>query len=329
MLRVLSGGIQTLVEDWLGRSGYLDKGIAPSGAMDHFALRAGNLIVANHLNEAALEITAGYFSAQFETAAVVAITGAHLTPKLNGNPVPLWEAIRVSKGDVFTSGNAGKGTLGFREYLAIAGGIDVPTYLGSKSTAVYGSFGGYNGRALKKGDELKLLRPEKTLPSIEGRRFKADLIPKYSRNWEMRAVPGPNGAPDYFSEEGMELFFTEEFLAQVLSDRSGIRLTGPSPKWAKTREVAGRHPSNVLMDHGYAVPGGLNVSGDTPILFPREGPTTGGYVCALTIIRADQWMFGQIVPGIDKVKFVYCTLDKAIPVKQEQDKIFSEKSILH
>jgi len=327
MLKVLSSGIQTLVEDWIGRVGYLDKGIAPSGAMDHFAIRAANLIIGNPLNEAVLEITAGSFSAEFETGAVIAVTGADLNPKLNGNPIPPWETIKISKGDVFTSGNLGKDILGFREYLAVAGGIDVPMYLDSKSTAVYGGFGGYKGRALKTGDEIDFSKQGKDLKDLEGRKFKVPLVPEYSKKWEMRAIPGPNAAPDYFSDEGMELFFTEEFLTQVFSDRSGIRLTGPKPIWAKEREVAGRHPSNVLMDHGYSVPGGLNISGDTPIIFPREAPTTGGYVCALTVIYADQWMLGQIVPGRDTVRFVYCTPDEAVQVKKEQDKVFGEKSI--
>jgi len=329
MLKVLSAGVQTLVQDWMGREGYLDKGVAPSGAMDHFAVRTGNLIVGNSLNEAVLEITAGLFAAVFQTDTVIAITGANLAPQLNANPIPLWEATKISKGAVFTSGNLRKDTLGFREYLAIAGGIDVPMYLGSKSTAIYGGFGGYEGRALKKGDELKLSKPGGDLKSIEGRRFKVALIPKYSKNWEMRAVPGPDGVPDYFSEEGMEFFFTEEFLTQLSSDRSGIRLAGPKLRWAKEREVSGRHPSNVLMDHAYSVPGALNICGDTPIIFPREGPTLGGYVCALTVIYADQWMLGQIVPGRDTVKFIYCTPDEATQIRKEQDKVFEEKSIIH
>lgn len=328
MLKVLSGGIQALVEDWIGREGYLDKGIAPSGAMDHFAVRAGNLIVANSLNEAVIEITAGSFAAKFETDAVIAVTGADLGPRIGGKLIPLWQAIKITKGDVVTSGNLGKDSLGFRQYLAIAGGIDVPVYLSSKSTAVYGSFGGYQGRALKRGDELKLLTPQRDLESIEGRQFRAELIPKYAKMWEIRAIPGPDAAPDYFSEEGMELFFTQEFGTQVLSDRSGIRLSGPSLGWAKARQASGRHPSNVLMDHGYSTPGGLNVSGDTPIILPREGPTTGGYVCALTVIYADQWMLGQIFLGRDTVKFVYCTPEEAVEIRKQQAKIFEEKSIV-
>jgi len=327
MLKVLNGGIQTLVQDWAGRVGRLDEGIAPSGAMDHFAIRAANLIVGNPLNEAALEISGGLFSAEVKVDTIIAVTGANLNPSLNGQPIPLWEAISVKKGDMFASGNIGANSLGLREYLAIAGGIDVPPYLGSKSTTTYGGFGGYEGRALKEGDELELLKPEEDLSGVVGRRFKTKLIPKYSNKWEMRAIPGPNGAPDYFSEEGMELFFTAEFHAQVFSDRAGIRLTGPELGWAKEREVEGRHPSTLMSEHGYSVPGALNISGDTPILLPREGPTMGGYICALTVIYADQWMLGQIVPGRDTVKFIYCTPDEANKIRKEQEKVFQEDSI--
>jgi len=287
MLKVLNGGIQTLVQDWAGRVGRLDEGIAPSGAMDHFAIRAANLIVGNPLNEAALEISGGLFSAEAKVDTVIAVTGANLNPSLNGQPIPLWEALSVKKGDMFTSGNIGANSLGLREYLAIAGGINVPPYLGSKSTTTYGGFGGYEGRSLKEGD----------------------------------------GAPDYFSEEGMELFFTAEFHAQVFSDRAGIRLTGPELGWAKEREVEGRHPSTLMSEHGYSVPGALNISGDTPILLPREGPTMGGYICALTVIYADQWMLGQIVPGRDTVKFIYCTPDEANKIRKEQEEVFQENSI--
>jgi len=327
MLKVLNGGIQTLIEEWRGRMGYLDVGISRTGVMDHFAARAANLILDNNLNEVLIEVTGGGFSVQFETDTIISITGVNLNPKLNGDSIPLWEAIKVSKGDILTTENMNINTLGFRQYLAIAGGIDLPNYLGSKSTAVYGAFGGYKGRALKKGDELNLLKPKRDLKSIKGRRFNNNLIPKYNRKWVMRAIPGPNGAPDYFSEEGMELFFTAEFKTQIFSDRSGIRLVGPKLTWAKRRVAGEGHPSNIV-DQGYPGPGCLNISGDTPILFPRECPTLGGYVCALSVIYADQWMFGQIIPGKDIVKFVYCTPEEAVRIRKEQNEIFEEKSII-
>lgn len=325
MLKVVSGGIQTLVEDWKGREGYLGTGIGPAGAMDHFAIRAANLLVGNSLNEAGLEIAAGLFSAEFGTDAVIAVTGANFIPKLNGEPIPLWEAIRVNRGDVFHSGNSTKDTIGFREYLAIAGGVDVPLYLGSKATSVCAGFGGYKGRALRKGDILKLSKPKEKLENIVGRRFNSSYIPKYSRTWVLRAIPGPNAAPEYLSEEGMEALYTEEFRVQVMSDRVGVRLDGPKPKWAKGR-VGGTHPSNVDIDHGYAT-GALNISGDVPIILPIESPPRGGFVCALGLIYADQWMVGQMVPGIDTVKFAFCTADEATKARKGVDGIFVEESI--
>ncbi|GAJ23235.1 unnamed protein product, partial [marine sediment metagenome] len=129
MLKVLNGGIQSLIVDWIGRIGYLDLGISRSGAMDHFAARAANLIVGNNLNEALIEVICAGFSVQFETDTVVSITGTNLNPKLNGNSISLWEAIRVNKGDILAIENMRSDTLGFRQYLAIAGGIDVPIYL--------------------------------------------------------------------------------------------------------------------------------------------------------------------------------------------------------
>ena len=122
---------------------------------------------------------------------------------------------------------------------------------------------------------------------------------------------------------------TAEFKSQVFSDRSGIRLTGPALGWAKERQVEGRHPSTLMSEHGYSVPGALNISGDTPILLPREGPTMGGYICALTVIYVDQWMMGQIVLGRDTVKFIYCTPDEAKALRIEQNEIFEESSIIH
>ncbi len=327
MLKILSGGIQTLIEEPKGRTGYLDLGIAHSGTMDHFSGRAANLIVENDINEAVIEITGGLFTAEFEEDTVIAITGGDFGPTLNGEKIPMWEAIQVKKGDVVKSGNCGKGSLGFRQYWSFAGGIDVPLFLGSKSTAIYGGFGGYEGRALKKGDNVKLIKPTKDLNGIVGRKFKQENIPQYSKKWEMRAIPGPNAAPDYFTEEGLELYFSEELKSQVFADRSGIRFTGPKPIFAKERMTGGGHPSNV-MDQGYPGPGCINMSGETPILFPRECPTSGGFACMLSVIYADQWIMGQIVPGTDSIKFIYCTPEEALKARKEQNELLTEKSII-
>lgn len=327
MAKVLVPGIQSIIEEWQGRKGYMDVGIAHSGTMDHYAARFANLLVGNDLNEALIEITAANFVIEFEEETVIAITGADSKPKIDDTEIELWRTYRVKPGNRLNLGRIGSEVNGFRQYLAVAGGVNADEYLGSKSTAVYGGFGGIEGRALKREDIITFGKPSKSLEDLEGRTVKKELKPTYRQRWEMRAIPGPNGAPDFFTEEGMELFFTATYKAQLICDRSGIRLDGPKPIFNAERAAAGGHPSNIT-DHGYPGPGCLNISGDTPIILPREGPTSGGYVCALSIIYVDQWMMGQIVPGRDEVKFTYCTLDEAIELRKEQNKIFVEDSIV-
>jgi len=153
MLKVLNGGIETLVEDWPGRLGYLGKGMASSGAFDNVALQFANLLVGNIPGEAGLEIAGGYFEGEFTDDAVISLTGTDMKPTINGQPVPLWESIQVNKGDAIKFGHFGE--FGFRTYLAVAGGIDVPVYLKSKSTCIFGGYGGFEGRKLQPGDVIK------------------------------------------------------------------------------------------------------------------------------------------------------------------------------
>jgi len=328
MLKILNGGIQSLIVEWPGRIGYLNLGFAPSGPFDHFAARTANLIVGNPITEAVIEIATGYFAAEFTTDTIIAVTGADFTSTLNGEPIPLWEAIEVKKGDVFESGKITKDTLGFREYLAVAGGFDIPPYMGSETTSLYGGFGGYKGRALKTGDVLPLRKPSKKLEDLVDRKVNPKFIPKYDKEWELKAIPGPNGAPDFFAEEGMEQFFSTKYQVQIESDRSGIRLSGSKPIWSESRKKECKgHPSNIF-DHGYPVPGTVNVTGDTPIILGPEGPTLGGFVCAMHVIYADQWKLGQMYPGRDIVKFKYCTLKEATHLRKEQNRLFTETSLL-
>lgn len=326
MAKVIVSGIQSIIEEWQGRKGYMDIGIANSGTMDHYSARFANLLVGNDLNEALIEITGANFVMEFEEESVIAVTGADSNPKINGAEIALWQTHSVQKKDRLDIGRIGAQVNGFRQYLAVAGGVNSDEYLGSKSTAIYGGFGGVEGRSLKRGDNLTFGKPSKPLDDLIKRRIKKHLIPLYGQKWQMRAIPGPNGAPDFFTEEGMELFFSATYKAQLICDRSGIRLDGPKPIFNAERAAAGGHPSNIT-DHGYPGPGCLNISGDTPIILPREGPTSGGYVCALSIIYVDQWMMGQIVPGRDEVEFIYCTLDEAVELRKRQNAVFVEGSI--
>jgi len=320
MAKVLSAGLQTLIETWKGRPGYMELGISHSGTMDNYASRFANLLVGNDLNDPLIEITAGNFAISFEEEKIVAITGANFPCKLAGEPVAMWESFAVKPGDLLQIGALTPDVQGFRVYIAVSGGVDVPEFLGSKATAVYGSFGGYQGRALKRGDILTFCESTK---GKAGMKVADKYIPVYSDMWEMRAIPGPDGAPDFFTEEGMELFFSATWKTQTLADRSGIRLSGPAPIFSPERKAAGGHPSNIT-DHGYPGPGCVNVSGETPILFPREAPTSGGYVCALSVVYADQWMMGQICPGKDSVKFVVSTQEEANELRREQNAVFED-----
>lgn len=326
MLKVLNGGIETVVEDWPGRIGYLDNGMSSSGAFDHVALGFANLLAGNSPGEAGLEITGGYFEAEFEVDTVISVTGTDMKPTVNNQPIPLWKSIRITKGDIIRFSHFGE--FGFRSYLGVAGGIDVPVYLGSKSTCLFGSYGGYEGRKLQSGDVVKFGQPQESLADLQGRKVKPDAAPQYSREWSLRAMPGPNAAPDYLTREGMDYLFEQSFKIQHSSNRSAYRLQeAKGLAFAKMDGgVAGSHPSNVL-DHAYAIRGALNICGNTPVLLIADGPTLGGYMCALNVINADLWKIGQGAIGRDYIKFVYCTQEEAIQARIQQREWLSEKSL--
>jgi 5-oxoprolinase (ATP-hydrolysing) subunit C len=327
MLKVIKGGVESVVEDWPGRVGYLDNGMASSGAFDPIALGLGNVCVGNASGEAGIEIAGGYFEAGFDDAAVIAVTGTDMKATLNGQPIPMYEAVKVGKGDEIKFSHFGD--VGFRGYLTVAGGIDVPPYLGSKSTCIFGSYGGFEGRKLQPGDEIKIGAPSASLDSLAGRRIKADKRPKMEREWSLRSVPGPNAAPDYVTEEGMEQLFSASFKVSLTSNRSAYRVSEVDPAKFFARKdggVGGSHPSNVL-DHAYAIRGTMNVCGNMPILLIADGPTLGGYINALQVINADLWKIGQGTPGRDSFKFVYCTPEEAIGARKEMRAWLSEASL--
>jgi len=326
MLKVINGGIETLVEDWPGRLGYLGKGMASSGAFDNVALQFANLSVGNVPGEAGLEITGGYFEAEFVEDGVISLTGTDMQPTINDQPVPMWESMAVSKGDKIKFGHFGE--FGFRIYMGIAGGIDVPPYLKSKSTCIFGGYGGFEGRKLEPGDIVKSGKPNQDLKSLTGRKLRKGVIPEYSREWQLRATPGPNAAPDYVTQEGMDFLFENSFKIQHTSNRSAYRLDEVPDYFFARKDggVGGSHPSNIV-DHAYAMRGALNVCGNTPIILIADGPTLGGYFCALTVINADLWKIGQGTPSRDFIKFDLCTQDEATEARREQKALFTEESL--
>jgi urea carboxylase len=312
-LEILKGGVETTVQDYPGRLGYWDLGIPPSGPLDDYSFRLANVLVGNRPTEAALEVTAGMFSMRMKNESLLAITGADMQPKLNESPALMWESFLVKEGDVLSFGIA-KAT-GFRAYVAIAGGIDVPSYLGSKSTFAAGAFGGHEGRVLKASDLLKTGRPSAEIRKLAGRKVKTNVIPKFSNILEVEAMLGPQASPDFVTEEDVKTFFSEVHKVDRNSNRLGYRLAPRKWSWARQDGgVAGKHPSNII-DNGYSV-GSLNVSGDQPIILMRDGPSAGGFICLCCVVTGAMWKVGQAAPARDSLKFKMVSHQEAIELRK-------------
>ena len=324
MIEVLEGGIQTTVQDFPGRQGLLDQGICPAGPFDNLAFRLANLLVGMKPGVAGLEITAGNFQARFDDDAVIAITGADMQPKLDGEPLPLWQSHHVRRGQTLTMGSVAGA--GFRSYLGVLGGIDVPEYMGSHATYVPGGIGGFEGRALKKGDRVAIGASRLIPDQIAGRRVKSFVTPVYTAEWELEAVPGPQAAPDYWTWDDYDHFFSHNWKLDRNSNRMGYRLEPHSWQWArKTGGVAGGHPSNIL-DNGYAV-GAVNISGDQPIILCVDGPTLGGFVCAAGVAYGAMWKLGQMVPGRDHIRFKELSIAEAADLARATEALIDDANL--
>lgn len=316
---VLEGGTQSTVQDYPGRLGHWDVGVPPSGPMDPWAFRIANRLVGNPPSSAGLELTLSGPTLRFNTSAVIALTGAEMSATLDDKPLPFWHSLRVKAGAVLRLGAIQHG--GMRAYLAVKYGLDVPDYLGSKSTFTLGQFGGHAGRALRAGDVLRI-NPGPVFGQPEAsvlRKLPNALVPTYSREWDIAVLYGPHGAPDFFQPDDITDLFSSTYEVHFNSARTGVRLIGPKPRWARTDGgEAGLHPSNIH-DNAYAV-GTIDFTGDMPILLGPDGPSLGGFVCPATIIAADLWKIGQLKPG-DKVRFrsVSATLARKREVAQEAE----------
>lgn len=324
MIEVIEGGIQATIQDFPGRQGLLDQGICPAGPFDNLAFRLANLLAGNEPGEAGLEITAGNFKARFDQDAVIAVTGANMRPTIDGEPIELWRSYRIGSGQTLALSTV-EGP-GFRSYLAVGGGFDVPAYQGSKATYVPGAIGGFEGRALKKGDRVPLGAGPPDLDALAGRRVRSSAIPNYSGEWELEAVPGPQAAPDYWTWDDYDHFFSHSWKLDRNSNRMGYRLEPYGWQWArKTGGVAGGHPSNIL-DNGYAV-GAVNISGDQPIILCVDGPTLGGFVCAAGVAYGAMWKLGQMVPGRDSIRFKELSIDEASDLARATDALIDESNL--
>ena len=314
---VLSAGTQTSVQDFPGRLGYWAVGVPPSGPMDSRALRLGNRLLGNDEGAAALEITMSGPLLRFNTDAVVAVTGAEIPVTLDGVVQPINTALLIKAGSTLALGSiAGAGA---RSYLSIRGGIQVPDYLGSKSTFTLGQFGGHGGRALRAGDVLHIpaLTDRQT-----GAKLPAELYPALPAVREIRVIYGPHGAPEYFTPAYIDTFFATAWEVHFNSSRTGVRLIGPKPEWVReSGGEAGLHPSNIH-DNPYAI-GAVDFTGDMPVILGPDGPSLGGFVCLVTIIEADLWQLGQLKAG-DKVRFAPVDIATARELAQNNAREYAE-----
>ncbi|WP_313055115.1 urea carboxylase [Pseudomonas lopnurensis] len=294
---VISAGTQTSVQDFPGRLGYWAVGVPPSGPMDSRALRLGNALLGNPADAAGLEITMSGPTLRFNCDAVVAVIGAEIPVRLDDVPQPMCTALFVPAGSTLAIGTiAGAGA---RSYLCLRGGVQVPDYLGSRSTFTLGQFGGHAGRALRAGDVLHLAPLADPTAGASLSPAQCNALPAVR---ELRVIYGPHGAPEYFTQGYIETFFATDWEVHFNSSRTGVRLIGPKPEWVRdSGGEAGLHPSNIH-DNPYAI-GAVDFTGDMPVILGPDGPSLGGFVCPVTIIEADLWQLGQLKAG-DKVRFV-------------------------
>lgn len=293
---VLDGGVMTTIQDYPGRVGYWNVGVPPSGPMDHLAFRLANQLVGNAEGVAGIEVTLIGPSLKFNTDAVIAVTGPAMDLQLNDQPVAMWQSHVIKAGSTLKMGKVL--TDGCRTYLAVKGGFDVPDYLGSKSTFTLGQFGGHGGRAIRVGDVLRVFKLE---AQAAVKILAPEAQPAYTNQWEIGVLYGPHGAPDFFTEDDIAMFFSTDWEVHYNSNTTGIRLIGPKPTWArKDGGEAGLHPSNIH-DNAYAI-GAVDFTGDMPVILGPDGPSLGGFVCPATIVQAELWKMGQLKAG-DKIRF--------------------------
>jgi len=319
---VIEPGVFTTIQD-LGRKGYFASGIPPSGAMDRFALRMGNLLVKNPLGEAGIEMTAIGMKVKILQETIIALTGAEFEVQLNGNSLPLWETVHLREGDLLYIGKAKKG---WRGYVCVAGGIDVPPILGSKSTYTLGGLGGIRGRMLKKGDVINVGSSRFSLEALKGRRTKDSILLEASSERELRVVLGPQD--DHVKEESIEVFLNSDYKVSIRSNRVGYRFEGPQlffKERAESRD-AGLDPSNIV-DDGNAI-GAIQIpGGKEPICLGPDGVTMGGYVKIACLIAADMDRMAQLKPK-DIMRFKNVTVDEACSILEKSNANVTEENIL-
>lgn len=287
-----SGGLLTTIQD-AGRLGYQRYGLGVSGAVDVHAYIYANILVGNQKNEAVLELTLLGPTIEFTTGSVIAITGGDLAPAINGKPFPMYQAVRVNKGDMLSFGTPRSGC---RAYIAFAGGLAVTPVMGSRSTYIKANLGGYEGRKLTAGDEIAFRKPRACPPNLERRKMEPDV---FGGSYTVRVLMGPQ--EDRFTKAGISTFLSQPYSVSNEFDRMGYRLSGP-----KIEHVT---DGNIITDG--IVFGAIQVpDSGQPIIMLSDRQTTGGYAKIASVINVDMPMVAQCKAG-DTIRFVETDIETA------------------
>lgn len=321
MLEVVKPGLETSVQDWPGRLGFWNQGFPPSGPMDSWSFRLANVLVGNAPGDAALECQFMGPSLKFQADRVVAVTGADMRPKVDGEDIPMWESVAVRKGQTLALAVP---KFGARAYIAVAGGLLTEPWLNSRSTFHKAGVGGMEGRAVQAGQVV----PAGEGKGKAGRKVRPDRRPSISENkrWEVEVVAGPND--DWVDAAGHKMFLSADWKLSAKSDRTGFRLDGP--EWTftdKARNKAPEHgsePSNII-DQGYPC-GAINLAGQTPIILVNDGPSMGGFINPYTVPQAAFWKLGQSKPG-EVYNFKAVGVEEAQEMARRMRDICGEDSI--
>jgi urea carboxylase len=317
-IEVMSPGTFSIVVEHPGRLGYWNVGIPPSGPMDALSLRLANRVVGNAAGVAGLELTMSGPTLRFAADALIALAGADMAARLDDVEIANFEPVSVKAGQTLKLGALA--SAGARAYLAVRGGFDVPAYLGSRTTFTLGGFGGHGGRVLRRGDILHIGQEP---PQDEPRTLAPGLRPRIANTWQLGVLYGPHGAPDFFTPRDVEMLFSSDWEVHYNSNRTGVRLVGPKPEWARPDGgEAGLHPSNIH-DVAYAI-GSIDFTGDMPILLGPDGPSLGGFVCPGVIATAELWKMGQLRPG-DKLRLVPLAPERATALEVAQNTLIERR----
>ena len=303
---VLEPGILTTIQD-VGRYGFSQSGVPPSGALDPFSFTIANLLVGNREGEACLEATIMGLKLKALREVVIAITGGDLSPTLNRESLEMWRTHLLVEGDII---HFKRVRTGCRAYLAISGGFLVPKIMGSQSTYLSGKFGGFEGRALRRGDTLYSLPTQSPLTKL-GLRFPAEWIPQWEKEAFLAVIPGPQD--HHFTQQGFQTFCSSSYQVTPQCDRMGVRLDGP--KIERRSDV-----EDSIISEGL-ISGAIQVPGDgKPIIILTE-LVTGGYTKIASVLSTDLTKVAQLKPG-DRVRFFSISIEEAHQLIWEQEERF-------